>query len=184
MLKELKQLKFNPNSLAIKRPDLLEYWDYEKNKVSPYTLTVFSRCKIYFKCKTCGQKWAFIFYVSRKKNRCLWCKYNGIKRKVQKLNIPSVKQYHKICKKYSWYEANPARVYKEYGWKDWFEFLNKKKRNILSYIELKKRVQKFNLPSARVYYKECKKYDWYVGNPDIMYKNDWENWYRFLGKEK
>lgn len=59
MLKELEQLKVNPNSLAIRRSDLLEYWDWEKNKISPYEINYkgYENDIIFLKCSICGYRW-------------------------------------------------------------------------------------------------------------------------------
>lgn len=44
-------------SVEIERPELLEYWDYEKNKKSPSEVTVGSRQKVFWKCHVCGNSW-------------------------------------------------------------------------------------------------------------------------------
>ena len=44
-------------SFASKHPELLTEWDYSKNKVSPNLITEFSKEKIWWKCKTCGNEW-------------------------------------------------------------------------------------------------------------------------------
>ena len=46
-------------SLAVV-PDLLQYWDFEKNTLDPYTLTPSSTEKAYWKCNKCGYKWEAI----------------------------------------------------------------------------------------------------------------------------
>ena len=56
-------------SLASCRPDLLEEWDYNKNKISPEEVPVGSHLKVYWKCKICGYSWeAIVFSRTKAKN--------------------------------------------------------------------------------------------------------------------
>ena len=45
------------NDLATKRPDLAKEWDYEKNKVKPDEVTLFSNKKRWWLCPRCGKSW-------------------------------------------------------------------------------------------------------------------------------
>ena len=45
------------NDLESKRPDLAEEWDYEKNKLTPEQVTLFSNKKRWWKCPYCGRSW-------------------------------------------------------------------------------------------------------------------------------
>jgi len=44
-------------SLAFNRSDLIEEWDWEKNKIDPYEVGIFANIKAYWICKECGNKW-------------------------------------------------------------------------------------------------------------------------------
>lgn len=45
------------NDLATKRPDLAEEWDFEKNKITPDAVTLYSNKKRWWKCQKCGKSW-------------------------------------------------------------------------------------------------------------------------------
>ena len=45
------------NDLASRRPDLAEEWDYEKNKVKPDSITLYSNCKRWWRCPKCNKSW-------------------------------------------------------------------------------------------------------------------------------
>ena len=78
-----KYRKINRNiSVAVKRPDLLKIWDYEKNIRSPYDIGLGSGTKVWWKC-TIGNSCSFdrrprdiaISYSDLSKaNSCLICK--------------------------------------------------------------------------------------------------------------
>ena len=71
------------DSLAYLRPDLLEEWDYENNKIKPEEVTLYSAKKVNWICKnninTCGcihYYPAIICNRTDKKSRCPYC-HNG-----------------------------------------------------------------------------------------------------------
>lgn len=49
------------NSIAIKRPEALEMWDYaknEKNGINPYQVSCSAKKIVFWKCKICGYEWS------------------------------------------------------------------------------------------------------------------------------
>jgi hypothetical protein len=68
------------NSLATKRPKLVNKWDYEKNgDLTPETVTVSSGRRVWWKCNICGHRWeSNINNMSRGLGRCSKCETNFI----------------------------------------------------------------------------------------------------------
>lgn len=90
------------NSLLKLRPDVIEYWDFDKNiGISPNMFSVGSTKKVWWKCKTCGYEWHnSITGMTRKgRNNCPMCS-----RKEQGLN--STKK--KVIEKGSLADNNPS----------------------------------------------------------------------------
>ena len=44
-------------SFAENHPSLIEEWDYEKNTISPFSISKSSTSKVWWKCKRCGYSW-------------------------------------------------------------------------------------------------------------------------------
>lgn len=44
-------------SFALHHPQLLKEWDYDKNDVDPYEITIDSTRKVWWRCHTCGYSW-------------------------------------------------------------------------------------------------------------------------------
>jgi len=77
------------NNITKTNPEILEYWDYEKNKISPEMHLYGSKNKVYIKCKKC--------FVSREKltyalgdNLCRYCAMNSVS-KLEKEWLDSLK---------------------------------------------------------------------------------------------
>lgn len=79
------------NNITKTNPEILEYWDYEKNKIKPEMHLYGSGKKVYIKCKKC--------FISREKhthalgdNLCRYCAMNSVskleKEWLDSLNIP------------------------------------------------------------------------------------------------
>ena len=64
------------NDLATVRPDLIAYWDYEKNApVTPEDIKEHSNIIFNWKCPTCNNEWRLSTNSMRKrKSKCLFCK--------------------------------------------------------------------------------------------------------------
>jgi hypothetical protein len=79
--------------------------------------------------------------------------------------------------------TKPDRVYKNIGWKSWFDFLNKDKPTFLTFEESKTIVHNLKLKSNkqwRIFIKNNKLKE-IPTNPDKYYKNVWISWYDWLG---
>lgn len=61
-----KQLVTGVNDLATLKPDIMQYWDYERNEVDPTKVTVYSNKEAWFKCVNCGKS-----YLTRIDQRCM-----------------------------------------------------------------------------------------------------------------
>jgi hypothetical protein len=57
------------NCLATVHPYLLDDWDYESNTIKPQNVTSGSHTRVYWRCRTCGHRWATALKNrTRKKN--------------------------------------------------------------------------------------------------------------------
>ncbi len=63
------------HSIVSSRPEMLEYWDYEKNMLSPYEVRPYSKEEVYWKCKRCGHEWSAVIAhrATATKNKCPSC---------------------------------------------------------------------------------------------------------------
>ena len=63
------------NSFASKHPELLDEWDYEKNKgIDPFSVSEHSKMEAYWRCPNCGMQWkASVSMRSRGKKKCSYC---------------------------------------------------------------------------------------------------------------
>ena len=52
-----KQIVLGINDLATTHPELIEEWDYEKNKIQPSEVVRGSATKVWWKCSKCGHRW-------------------------------------------------------------------------------------------------------------------------------
>ena len=69
------------NNLKSKYPELLKYWDFEKNKnLSPDKLYYRSRTSVWWKCENCGNsyKMQVCSRIKAKTNYCIDCKHKHI----------------------------------------------------------------------------------------------------------
>ncbi len=65
---------YKENSLAQKRPDLLEEWEKKKNgSLQPEQVTVGSDIKVWWKCSICGNVWQATIYNRVKGSGCPAC---------------------------------------------------------------------------------------------------------------
>jgi len=62
-------------SIAVKRPDMLKFWDFEKNTLSPHQTTPYSKEEVFWKCAKCGHEWKqkIAFRATAKEGRCPSC---------------------------------------------------------------------------------------------------------------
>lgn len=75
--KERKRRIKETGSLAEKRPDILEKWDYEKNKkISPYEVSPKSTINVWWKCQICGYEFQSRVIDVKSSNGCVKCRGN------------------------------------------------------------------------------------------------------------
>ena len=75
--KERKRRIKETGSLAEKRPDILEKWDYEKNKkISPYEVSPKSTINVWWKCQICGYEFQSRVIDVRSSKGCIKCRGN------------------------------------------------------------------------------------------------------------
>ncbi|MGG0593530.1 zinc-ribbon domain-containing protein [Priestia megaterium] len=72
------------NSLGTKRPWVFQYWDFEKNKKTPYEFTAKSESSAIWKCKKCNHTWQErIDYIERRKSyKCPNCEPKDIQPRI------------------------------------------------------------------------------------------------------
>ena len=61
-------------SLAETKPKLMEEWDYERNSISPYSITSYSNKKVWWKCRECGFGWEAEVRNRSNGRGCLCCR--------------------------------------------------------------------------------------------------------------
>lgn len=189
MLRELKKIRINTNSLAIKKLDLLKCWDFKKNNINPYEIGLTSREYVWWICDKCKYAWKNNIYTQvKRKNICRKCmgriylQYENAKKLNIKLKIENRNEYIEYCKIYKELPVNARIAYKEF-WKGWGEYLgtNRKRQNcFLKYIEAKRLVQKLGIKFFREYREIYKKHKGLPCHPDDIYKDEWEGWTIFL----
>ena len=75
----------SPNAISIRRPELLNYWDYDANiSLNPNNLSVWSRVNVAWKCPICGHTWELApNFMYERKFLCHKCalkdKHRGVK---------------------------------------------------------------------------------------------------------
>ena len=60
-------------SIALTKPEMLVFWDYEKNILSPYEVSPHSKKEAFWKCKKCGYSWKTQINSRAAKNKCPSC---------------------------------------------------------------------------------------------------------------
>ena len=53
-------------------PELLNEWNYEKNNIMPSDISIWSKNKVWWKCKY-GHEWASTMNSRQKKSGCPYC---------------------------------------------------------------------------------------------------------------
>ena len=72
--------------LAFERPDLLEEWDFERNKkiCTPDEVTIGSRKKVWWKCNKCHHEWEAVIYTRTHGHGCPRCQRQTVGLKIVK----------------------------------------------------------------------------------------------------
>ena len=70
------------NSLGILYPELLEEWDYEKNKKNPCMIGAGSKYKAFWNCKKCGLSWqTTVYHRTTRNSGCPYCANKKVDRR-------------------------------------------------------------------------------------------------------
>jgi hypothetical protein len=109
--------------------------------------------------------------------------YDELKAECKRLGIKNSVDYRKRYPSYDGFPAHPERTYQSewVSYNDFFEI-----PQFVSYKELKAIIQSENIDSQKAY----KKFINSLNDPTLpldpqgVYQSEWENWYRFLGKEE
>ena len=108
--------------------------------------------------------------------------YEEAKRIVKENGIKCYKEYKSFCKDLG-LPSVPAPYYKDKGWTNWYDFLGKEKADYPEYEEAKRLVKENGINGIKEYKSFCKDLG-LPSNPNEHYKDNWTNWYDFLGKTK
>ncbi len=94
----------------------------------------------------------------------------------------------KSLKKPKNFPNHPDYVYKDQGWRDWYDFLGKEKSNakeFLSYEECREYVKKNGISSVRAFQSKKKLPDNIPTHPHTVYMGKgWIDWYNFFDKPR
>ncbi|HEY5509494.1 MAG TPA: integrase repeat-containing protein [Prolixibacteraceae bacterium] len=103
------------------------------------------------------------------------------------LGISSMKEFKKRYKEDSGLPSSPSEVYKNRGWKSFYDFCNISEPDFyIHYSEAQKAAQNLGIKNRRQY-QELKLYKRdprLIRTPDVLYEsNGWTNWNSFLGSK-
>lgn len=75
-------------SIPNARPEMLEYWDYDRNVLSPYEVSPYSKEDAFWKCKRCGYEWTqkIASRSSASKGKCPSCDMSRVVNPGQVMN--------------------------------------------------------------------------------------------------
>ena len=108
---------------------------------------------------------------------------------VRSAKIKSAREYQQRRKHYPGLPSRPDIIYEEewlFGWAHFFDRENAKpsrRKSFVNFEEAREKARTANLLSAEAYDKWQKQHDDIPSRPDIIYKEQWTNWWDFLGKE-
>jgi hypothetical protein len=101
-----------------------------------------------------------------------------------RLKIQSSNEYHMRYKEDNRLPAHPNLSYKN-EWLGWHHFLQKKKPKFYSILsDASLAAHKLLIISGRDYFNRCKEDARLPINPREYYKDEWQGWHHFLGKNK
>ena len=105
--------------------------------------------------------------------------YETAKKKVQEAGVRTAIEYKEWQKQHLDMPSTPQMIYKDF-WKNWSGFLGKK---FVDYETAKKKVQAAGIRTAKEYNEWQKQHPDMPSVPQKIYKDFWEGWFVFLGKE-
>ncbi|MDO9231630.1 MAG: integrase repeat-containing protein [bacterium] len=113
--------------------------------------------------------------------------FNDAREKIKSLGINSRKDYREKYKFFSGLPSHPDYAYKDAGWTDWTDFLNKerekqKSEQLFSFDEARNKARELKFTSSQDYQDGYKKALGLPRNPNTVYKDKgWIDWGDFLG---
>jgi glutaredoxin-related protein len=107
------------------------------------------------------------------KDKAEFVSYKEFKTQVKQSSVSSVPQYKKQYKNFKGWPSNPNIVYKK-EWKGWLDLFDRKK-DFLSYEDLKLAVKKAKILTAKQYRRYYKNFERWPSNPQRSYK-EWKGW--------
>ncbi|TKG11709.1 VPA1269 family protein [Vibrio sp. F13] len=131
-----------------------------------------------------ADKWIDWYSFLGKEKRSIYLTYAEAKKAAIGLGIQSWSEYRRRSKEDRYLPVNPNRAYVD-DWVDWYSFLGKEKRSIYStYAEAKKAAIVLDIQLKSEYQKRYKEDECLPSNPNLVYADDWIDWFSFLDKEK
>jgi hypothetical protein len=101
-----------------------------------------------------------------------------------RLGIKFMEEYKARYKEDPRLLSDPDRFYKA-EWKDWPYFLQRQKRPIYKTLsEVCESVLRLNIKSMKEYKTRYKEDPLLRSDPNLVYKNEWQDWYHLLGRNK
>jgi len=160
---------------AARKLNLKSYSDYRKRYIEDPKLP--SKPE-----RTYIKEWKnFNEFLGVKKNS-LYPTLEEAKQAVLKLYIKSDSEYRKRRHEDPRLPATPSRYYKDKGWISILDFLSKPlSPKYLLYKEAKKAVKILSIKTRKEYSKRYKEDPKLPSNPEELYKDDWRDFYHFLG---
>ncbi|AJR07186.1 integrase [Photobacterium gaetbulicola] len=128
--------------------------------------------------------WVDWFSFLDKEKRFLYLTYADASKAAIGLGIQSQPEYRQRYQDDERLPSNPNQVYAD-DWVDWISFLNKEKRSLyLTYAEVSKAAIGLGIQSQSEYNQRYKEDARLPSRPDVLFADDWVDWFSFLDKEK
>lgn len=103
------------NSFAINYPELLEEFDYKKNKgINPNDFVFGSQKKVWWNCNVCNHKWKTAFGVRSRGHGCYWCGKKNRKKTINDSNKLSI-LYPELCEEWDYKKNKTTPNEHSYG---------------------------------------------------------------------
>ena len=125
-------------------------------------------------------------FLGKKRPEEFYITYAEASKAAQRLKLESYLEYSKGYQQDKRLPACPDSIYGE-GWVNWYDFLGTKrpgKKFYPSYAEASKAARRLKSKSQSEYNTSYQQDPKLPRNPYITYKEDWVDWYEFLGKKR
>ena len=109
--------------------------------------------------------------------------FSDLKKQCKQLGITNTVLYRERYKEFPDFPAHPERTY-QYEWVSYKDFFNISE--FISYQEIKSIAQKYKIKNSEEYKKFIREQNdpTLPLDPQGVYAEEWENWYKFLAKEE